>query len=203
LKLVRDSYKNCKKGFFRYINNNQKQNENIGLLLNRRGELVTNNTEKAEVLNTSFTSVFTCTVGFQAFEMKIQVDANTDPPPVQEVLVCELLQELDPYKSMGPDNIHPRVLRELADIIARPLSIIFEKLWRSGDIPEDSKKASVTLICKKGLEEDPGIYRPISLTSVPGKALEQTLLGAVTCQTQHVTGKSQHRFTKGKSCLTN
>jgi len=54
-------------------------------------------------------------------------------------LVRELSQELDPYKSMGLDNIHPRVLRELADIDARPLSIVFEKSWRLGDIPGDWK----------------------------------------------------------------
>jgi len=103
---------------------------------------------------------------------KIQVDANTDPLSVKEELVCELLQELDPYKSMGPDIIHPRVLTELADIIVRPLSIIFEKSWRSGDIPEDWKKANVTHIYKKGLKEDRGNYRPISLTSVCGKVME-------------------------------
>ncbi|GAB0204351.1 mitochondrial enolase superfamily member 1 [Grus japonensis] len=91
---------------------------------------------KNHVLNISFTSVFISTVGPPALGTKIQVDANTDPLPVKEELVCELLQELDPYKLMGPDNIHPRVLRDLADVIVRPLSIIFEKLWRSGNIPE-------------------------------------------------------------------
>ncbi|GAB0204370.1 hypothetical protein GRJ2_002902600 [Grus japonensis] len=120
LKLARD-VKNYKKGFFRYINNKQKQKENIGPLLNRRGELVTNNAEKAEVLNISFTSVSTSTVGPPALGTKIQVDANTDPPSVKEELVCELLQELDPYKSMGSDNIHPRVLKQLADIVEKLL----------------------------------------------------------------------------------
>ncbi|KFP46491.1 RNA-directed DNA polymerase from mobile element jockey, partial [Cathartes aura] len=107
------------------------------------------------------------------------------PPSVKEELVCELLQELDPYKSRGPDNIHPRVLRELADVVARPLSLIFEKSWRSGDIPEDWKKANVTPIYQKGLKEDPGDYRPISLTSVPGKAMERIFLGAITSQMKH------------------
>lgn len=52
LKLARD-VKNCQKGFFRYINNRQKPKGNIGPLLRRRGELITSNTENAEVLNIS------------------------------------------------------------------------------------------------------------------------------------------------------
>ncbi|KAK4814746.1 hypothetical protein QYF61_026723 [Mycteria americana] len=102
LKFARD-VKNYKKGFFRYVNNKQKQKEDICPLLNRRGELVTNNAEKAEVLNTFFTSVFTSTVGPQALGKKIQVDANTDPPSVKEELVFNtvshslLLEKLMPY----------------------------------------------------------------------------------------------------------
>ncbi|KAK4828643.1 hypothetical protein QYF61_000291 [Mycteria americana] len=95
-----------------------------------------------------------------------------NPPSVKEELVCELLQELDPYKSMGPDNTHMRALRELTDVIARLLSIIFKKSWRLGGIPEDWKRATVTLTYKKGLKEDPGNYRLISLTSAPGNVVE-------------------------------
>ncbi|GAB0182615.1 mitochondrial enolase superfamily member 1 [Grus japonensis] len=104
---------------------------------------------------------------------------------------------------MGPNNTHPRVLREQADVVARLLSTNFEKLWRSGNVPEDWKKANVTPMYKKGLKEDPENYRPISLTSIPGKVMEQILLGAITSQMKHMIGKSQHRFTKGKLCLTN
>jgi len=166
LKLARD-VKNCKKGFFKYINNKQKQEENIGPLLNRRGEFVTNNAEKAEILHTFFTFVFTSTVEPQALGTIIRVDANTDLLSVRGELVNELLQKLDSCKSSGPHNIHLRVLKELASIIMRLLSMIFEKSWRSRDIPEGWKKANVTPIYKKDLKEDPGNYRTISLTSDP------------------------------------
>ena len=58
-----------------------------------------------------FAAVFTSSVGPQALERQIQVNADTEPLSVKEVSVCKLLRELDPHKSMGPDVIHPRVLR--------------------------------------------------------------------------------------------
>ena len=106
---------------------------------------------------------------------------------------------------MGLDEIHPRVLRELVEVIAELLSIIYQHSLLTGEVPEGWRLASVTPIYKKGCKEDPGNYRPVSLTSVLGKIMEQIVLREITRHVWDNQGirPSQHGFTKGRSCLTN
>ncbi|CAM4589167.1 unnamed protein product [Lepidochelys kempii] len=108
------------------------------------------------------------------------------------------------HKSMGPDAMHLRVLRELGDVIAEPLAIIFENPWQSGEVPDNWKKANIVPIFKKG-KENPGNYKLVSLTSGPGKIMEQVLKESILkhLEERRVIRNSQHGYTKGKSCLTN
>ncbi|KFP51221.1 RNA-directed DNA polymerase from mobile element jockey, partial [Cathartes aura] len=104
---------------------------------------------------------------------------NNDFPFVDTEIVRDQLYQLNVHKSMGPDGIHPRVLKELADIMAGPLSIIYQRSWESGEVPADWKLVDVIPIHKKGMREDAGNYRPVSLTSVPGKIMEKIILRTV------------------------
>jgi len=56
------------------------------------------------------------------------------PCIIHNEIVLDLLRKLDAHKSMGPDGLHLRVLREL---VAKPLSIILRQSWLTRDVLAD------------------------------------------------------------------
>ncbi|PKU36009.1 rna-directed dna polymerase from mobile element jockey-like [Limosa lapponica baueri] len=201
--------KNNKKNFYKYISSKKRTQENLHPLLDMGGNVVTKDEEKAEVLNAFLASVFSSRVGgslsIQTPELADRGGEQNEAPVIQREVVRDLLQHLDTNKSMGPHGIHPRVLRELVEVLAEPLSIIYQQSWQTGVVPADWRLANVMPIHKKGWKGDPGNYRPVSLTSVTGKVMEQIILSAIMqhMKDTQVIRPSQHGFMKGRSCLTN
>ena len=106
---------------------------------------------------------------------------------------------------MGLDELHPRVLRELTDMVAKSLSIILQQTWLTGNVLSNWRLANVTLTFKMGQKDDLGSYAPISLTSVLGKVMEWIIPGTIVDHLKVNQGirPSQHEFTSGRSYLTN
>ncbi|TRZ14353.1 hypothetical protein HGM15179_012750 [Zosterops borbonicus] len=186
--------KDYKKCFYKYINGKRNGKTNFYSLLDAGGNLLTADEEKAEVPKAFFASVFSgkmacpqdnCHPGL--------VDGAREQngaPVTQDEAVRELLSHLDVHESLDPDEIHPRVMRELGDELAKLFSIIYQQSWLTGEIPDDWKLASVTPIHKNGGKEDPGIYRPVSLTSVPNSTKDE-------CAGEDLTEEKQTKVPRG------
>lgn len=108
-----------------------KTRENMGTELNEMGTLVAKDMKKTKVLNVFFALVFLVTL--------VRADLRNLRPLrlvrkeilllVEEDQVREQLKKLNIHKSMGPDRIYPKVLRNLVSVILRVLSIVFETWW--------------------------------------------------------------------------
>ncbi|KAK4827375.1 hypothetical protein QYF61_017313, partial [Mycteria americana] len=143
--------------------------------------------------------------GIQSPELEDRDRDQNKSPVIQEESGKDLLCHPDIHKSMGLDGIHPRVLRELVEELAKPLSIIYQQSWLTGEVPNNWRLANLMPIYKKGWKEDLGNYRLVGLTSVPGKVMERFILSALNrhVQANQRIRPSQHGFMKDRSCLIN
>ncbi|CAG2232241.1 unnamed protein product [Mytilus edulis] len=169
---------NCKH-FWSYINSKRKSKSGISELHDKRDGktfIASNDTDKAEILAEFFTSVFTKEDDEDETFLK---DIKYDEPSSDEVFkpkeINKLLKNLNTSKSPGPDQVHPKVLYELADIIDIPLCIIFNSSFSSGIVPEGWKIGQITALFKKGDKKLASNYRPVSLTSIICKIMEKLI----------------------------
>ena len=86
----------------------------------------------------------------------------------------------------------------------RTLSIIFQWNWESGEVSVGWKLATVP-VSKKGKKKDPFNYRPVGLTSVPSKIMENIFLGIVEKHLKYnsVIGHDKNGFKRKKCSLMN
>ena len=164
----------------------------------------TTNKDKATTLNDQFCSVFT-----QEDCNPHQV-TNTDDCPIMPDItinvkgVQKLLEDLDPTKAAGPDEIPSRLLRMVATEIAPALTKLFQISIETSAIPIIWKHALVQPVFKKGDRSNAANYRPISLTCICCKLMEHIVRSAITehIETNNLITDAQHGFRKQRSCET-
>ena len=175
---VANQAKTNPKKLWKYIKSKTYVKSRIAPLLNRKTKKLTvNDQEKAEVLAAQFASVM---VKEDDGETPKLPNRTLLTPPLSSILVTEemvleKLKKLDASKSPGPDDIHPRVLKETAPAITPALTKLFNESLKNHTIPDDWKTGIITSIFKKGDKSDPGNYRPVSLTCIICKILESII----------------------------
>ena len=124
---------------------------------------------------------------------------------ITNAMVYNKLKDLDPNKSFGPDEIHPKMLIEIADYVAEPLAIIMNKTLENGTLPDDWKMAHVTPIYKNKGEQNLAInYRPVSLTSIVCKTMESLLREHIMAHllNKELLSNKQYGFISKRSTVT-
>ena len=118
--------------------------------------------------------------------------------------VKQLLSDIVPHKSSGPDQIPGRLLKLMANEIAPSLSLIYQASLEQSVLPQDWKNALVVPIFKKGSRSQPSNYRPISLTCIVCKILEHIISSKMYqhLEENHIICMEQHGFRKQRSCET-
>lgn len=82
---------------------------------------------------------------------------------------------MNAHMSMGLNNINPSILKELANVVAKTLFIIFVKSWLSDEIPNGWKKGKITPTSMEERKKNQGNSGPVSLMAASRKIVEQIL----------------------------
>ncbi len=136
--------------------------------------IVTNDLEKANLLNNSFISQ-TILDDKNALLLDLPSYCNhlIDQKVVSAIDVYKVLNGLDVSKATSPDNISNKLLKEASVPIAEPLSHLFNFFLSLATFPDAWKLANVITIFKKGILCICTNYCPISLLCCISKVLEK------------------------------
>ena len=232
-KLARECKQNPK-AFYKYCNFKAKKKSNFIRLYtdSHENNLATNDKDNADILNSFFGSVFSDEddspeLIFNAASSWLfrnddddDNDESDEPleyhgPTVTESLlgdidisasdIYDLLNDLDTTKSSASNCIHPRLLKEAANQLTKPILMIFRLSVSTGTVPSKWKNVIVSPIHKADDRHSPKNYRPITITSVLCRLLEKLIKKKLMNHllSNGVIPSEQHGFMQQKSCLTN
>ena len=190
--------------FYRYINSQKKDTQGIPPLKRKNGKGVAqSDLEKAEEFNGQFTDVFSKNEHTQVPLLDRSAPFMNDIA-VSKDGVIKLLKGLNPSKALGPDELHPRVLKELATELGPVLAHLFQQSIDTGEIPKEWSLANICPLFKKSDRSLACNYRPVSLTCVPCKLLEHIVCSNIMAHLDEykLLSDRQHAFRKGHSCET-
>ena len=160
--------------------------------------------DKARILLKQFSSVFTQEQVGEIPRIESRTESSVSSLEITVQMVLEELKGLNQYKSCGPDELHPRLLIELADDIALPVALLFNATMEHGSLPDDWRRAFVSPIFKKGSRNLAENYRPISLTAILCKIMERFIRDSLVTHLleKNLLSKRQYGFITGRSTTT-
>ena len=192
--------------FYRYINSQKKDTQGIPPLKRKNGKGVAqSDLEKAEEFSGQFTDVFNKNEHTQVPLLDRSAPFMNDIV-VSKDGVIKLLKGLNSSEALGPDELHPRVLKELATELGPVFAHLFQQSIDTGEIPKEWSLANICLLFKRCDRSLACNYHLVSLTCVPCKLLEHIVCSNTRIMAHldeyKLLSDRQHAFRKGHSCKT-
>ena len=175
--------KACKenpKKFWQFVRSKSSSFSSIGNIKhtdnNGAETIITDDSEKSTAFADYFAKVYTREpTGISEAPKQVKPADDMNSIIFSKASIYTKLSKLKIGKSPGPDNIHSRVLKELAPQLASAFKIIFDLSLKTGSLPEEWKCSTVSAIHKKGSKLLVANYRPISLTCITCKVFESLI----------------------------
>lgn len=128
---------------------------------------------------------------------------NFDFVEITNDMTLAAIKKLKSKKSVSTDNIPSYIFKGCAEILAKPLTHLFNCALNTGVFPDTLKKSIVVPIYKKGGIDKIQNYRPINLLSPLAKVFEIILHENLQLLINEHIVKEQHGFLKDRSTISN
>ena len=96
---------------------------------------------------------------------------------IDETYMGNAIRKLMNGKASGPDGVPTTIIKDVRDLITKPLTMIFNSSLMNGVFPDIWKIARIIPTFKSGAKKDVNNYRPISVISVFSRILERIAHG--------------------------
>ena len=110
--------------------------------------------------------------------------------------VTKLLNGPNPSKALGPDELQPRVLKELATDLGPVFAHLFQQSIGKSELPKELPLANICPLFKKGDRSHACNYRPVYLTCIPCKLLKYIVCSNIMAHLDEhrLLSDKQHAF---------
>ena len=208
-----EACKNNPKYFFSYAKRLRKVRQNVGPIIDKKGEVITDNGDMAENIHEQYETTWSEPIEPLEEAAKMFPDEEETEEITEQTVrdidfnindIKEAMGELEETSASGPDQFPSIILKKCREYLAEPIYLIWRISLDRSEIPDIYKTANVAPIHKGGSKGEAKNYRPVALTSHVIKIFEKILRKKIIEFLQK-TGKlndSQHGFRGGRSTLS-
>lgn len=199
---IQSQIKSDPKHFWRFVNDRRKRNE-LPSVIEYNNETASTDESKAQLFAEYFKNQYTTCDGIDLDELLNECSNDPFEIEISEPDVLKALQSMKVNKGSGPDGISPHILKNCAQTLAKPLSVLLCKSLEEGIVPDSLKTSRIRPVFKSGSKNNAVNYRPIVIIPTIAKVFETVIYDKIGAYVNGKVIQNQHGFVKNRSTTTN